>query len=92
MDNDTHVKSEIKRKQSIPDQSDYSQPLSLPPEHEYSVQKKYLGGDSDTHPDKKFRRKSSLTYNVYDQIAKGKNLLRKLSGSGDDRYSEPLSP
>jgi hypothetical protein len=37
------------------------------------------------------RRKNSLTYNMYGQIAKGKNLLAKITGD-ENTVVEPLSP
>jgi len=64
--------------------SAYDPKNSIPPMGAYDVP------FEDRSP-KKHRRKSSLTYNVYDHIAKGKNLLAKLTGD-EHTIVEPLSP
>jgi len=76
----------------IPHQPEYSRAKNTPPYDPHTSIPAMGAYDLpvDQSP-KRRRRKSSLTYNMYDGIAKGKNLLAKLTGDGHT-VVEPLSP
>jgi len=84
---------EVKSK-SVPHQPDYPRGQDIPSSFPQSTFIPIMGSyDTPVHDPspKRHRRKSSLTYNMYDQIAKGKRALAKLTGD-ENTVLEPLSP